>query len=164
MLNKQIVTRMAPVVLTAGVLAGAGARPQASGELTTIAQARAIEGVWEPVVTIRDCQSGVPLVSFPSMDSYGRGGSLAVVGGGEFAATTGVGSWQHAGGRNFTALYQFFNYDPDGRLAGKLKVSASIRLSADGRSFRTKDIADLLDLQGNVIGQVCGTREAKRLE
>jgi hypothetical protein len=164
MLNQQFAVRAASVVLVAGALAGTGARLQAGEESNILAQARAIEGVWEPVVTIRDCQSGVPLVSFPSMDSYNRGGSLVVEGGGEFVSTTGLGSWRHVGGRNFTALYQFFSYGPDGRLSGKLKVSARIRLSADGGSFRTTDTAELLDLNGTVIGQVCGTREARRLE
>ena len=75
-------------------------------------------------------------VSFLWMDSYIRGGSYVRESASEPAIrATGLGTWRHAGGRNFTAVYQFFTYAPDGTPTGKLKVSARIRLSADGKSF-----------------------------
>jgi hypothetical protein len=67
------------------------------------------------------------------------------------------------GGRNFTAAYQFFAYNPDGTPLGRLRVSTKIRLSADGESFQTTDTAQLTDLNGTVLQQICGTREARRL-
>jgi hypothetical protein len=100
------------------------------------------------------------------MDSYIQGGSYVGESASEPAIrATGLGTWRHAGGRNFTALFQFFTYhEPDGTPAGRLKVSARIRLSVDGASFRASDTAEISDLNGNVIGQVCGTREATRLQ
>jgi hypothetical protein len=74
-----------------------------------------------------------------------------------------LGTWQHVGGRNFTAKYQFFAYNPDGTSLGRLRVSSKIRLSADGESFRTTDSAELTDLNGTVLQEICGTREARRL-
>jgi hypothetical protein len=46
----------------------------------------------------------------------------------------------------------------------RLKVSARIRLAADGSSFTTSDTAEVTDLQGTVVGHLCGTRQAKRLQ
>ena len=168
MQNRQIAARTTGLVFVIGLLMGAGAPIAAAGGSTeddTLAQSRAIEGVWEPVVTIVDCQSQTPLFSFLSMDSYIRGGSYVGESASEPAIrATGLGTWRHAGGRNFTAVYQFFTYAPDGTPTGKLKVSARIRLSADGKSFRTSDSAEVSDLNGTVVAQVCGYRVATRFE
>jgi hypothetical protein len=129
------------------------------------ARARAIEGVWEPTVTIRLCGSGVPLFPFESMDTYVPGGIYL----GESASepsrrATGMGHWRHAGGRNFTAVYQFFTYDPNGLPSGRLKVTANIELSTDGQSLTSSDTTEVMDFDGNLIEQVCGTRVARRFK
>ena len=108
MKTRHMVARAASVVLMAGALAGMGARLQASDDK---AQVRAIEGVWEPVVSIRDCQSQAVLTTFPSMDIYIRGGSLLAQGISTPAnRSTGMGTWQHAGARTYTSVYRFFQY------------------------------------------------------
>jgi hypothetical protein len=169
MKKREIFAWTAGVFLVTGALVGAGDRlqaSQASVDDVVSAQARAIEGVWVPTVTIRDCQTGAPVVSFLAMESYIQGGSYI----GESATVpvrraTGFGTWQHTGGRNFTALRQFFTYNPDGSPAGRLKISTNIRLSADGGSFRASDRAELSDLNGNVIrDDICSTQEATRLK
>src|SRR4029453_11934266 len=115
-------------------------------------QSRAIEGVWEPVVTARDCQTQAPLFSFLSMDSYIRGGSLVIVNDSEPSQrATGLGVWRHVGGRNFTSAFQFFTYAPDGTPSGRLRSSSLIRMSADGNSFRSSDTVEVSDLNGTVI-------------
>jgi hypothetical protein len=154
------------MIFMIGVLLGAGGRLEAnqeSGDRAGQGQPRAIEGVWEPVVTIRDCQTGAALFSFLSMDTYIRGGSFLGEGNGS-PSVTGYGTWQHAGGRNYTVVFQFFMFNPDGSPAGRLKVRSNIRLSADGAAFRASDTAEISDLNGNVVAQICGTREAKRLQ
>lgn len=168
MLTRQIVGWTAPAALLAAALFGVSARVQASrgsANPSPLSGARAIEGVWEPMVTIRDCQTGAPIFSFPSMDSYIRGGAYVGEGMSEPAnRALGLGAWRHEGGRNFTAAYQFFAYNPDGTPLGRLRVSSRIRLSADGESFRTSDTAELTDLNGTVLDRICGTREATRLQ
>ena len=167
MLTRQIVGWTAPVAVLTTALLGGTALIQGEGRSATsrtLSGARAIEGVWEPMVTIRDCQTGAPIFSFPSMDSYIRGGAYVGEGMGEPAnRALGLGTWRHEGGRNFTAAYQFFSYNPDGTPLGRLRVSSTIRLIADGESFRTPDTAELHDLNGTVLDRVCGTREATRL-
>lgn len=158
---RRMVVRTVGMIVMAGALAGMDARLQASDEK---AQARAIEGVWEPIVTIRDCQSQLVLVTFPSMDIYVRGGSLLV----ESSSTppsraTGMGGWRHAGGRYYTAVYRFYTYNADGSPAGALKVSSTIRLNARGTAFTAADTFEVSDLNGTVVQQGCGTRQATRV-
>ena len=79
-----------------------------------------------------------------------------------------MGAWRHAGGRNYTAQYQFFNYTPMGAPDGTpdgtlLRVSATIRLNAAGTALGSR-IAHVVDAAGNVVGQFCGTRRATRLQ
>lgn len=165
--NRMIVGWLAGGLLVAATLVGAVERLQAqdAGDGTVGAQARAIEGVWDVVNTIRDCQARTPLFSFFSMDSYIRGGSYI----GESASepelrATGLGRWRHEAGRDYSAAYRFFTYDPDGNPNGRLTVSAWIRVSADGMSFRAADTAVMTDLDGHVLVNVCGTREATRFQ
>ena len=157
-----MVARSAGVVLMAGALAGMGARLQASEDK---AQVRAIEGVWQAVVTIRDCQSQAEIFTFPTMESYIRGGSLLL----ENSSTpamraTGMGTWRHAGGRNYTTVYRFFTYNPDGSLSGGLRVSSATRLNARGTAFTDSGTFEVSDLNGTVIQQGCGTKQGTRLQ
>lgn len=161
----QMVARTMGIVVAVVVL-GPGGLLEA-GDATTAGSrplATAIQGVWEPTVTIRDCASGAVLVSFLSMDTYISDGSYVGVGAPE-PHTPGFGRWQYVSGRAFTARYQFFTYDPGGIPNGRLRVSARITLAPDGTSFTATDRAETLDLDGNPTFPfvVCGTRKAKRL-
>ena len=168
MKTKQIVTRAAGVIVVVGALIGAGAVAQAneqSGDHASKAQSRAIEGVWESVVTARDCQTQAPIFSFRSMASYIRGGSLVVENNGQpFERATGLGVWRHGSSRNFTSALQFFTYAPDGTPSGRARSSSRVRMSADGKSFRSSDTVEVSDLNGIVILQGCATQEAIRLQ
>jgi hypothetical protein len=163
----QIVARAAGVVVVVGALFGARTGAQ-SNELSrddaSRGHARAIEGVWDTTVTARDCDTMAPLFSFLAMDSYIRGGSLVIENASEPSQrATGLGRWQHAGGRNFTSAFQFYTSGPDGTPSGRLRSSSRIRLSVDGKSFSSSDTVEVSDLNGTVILQGCVTREAIRL-
>jgi hypothetical protein len=168
----QILARTSGVVLMVGALMGGGAGLHASVESADRAGkagARAIEGVWLPTVTIRDCQTQAVLATFPSMDLYTRGGGFVGFGAVRQSDQIGLGAWRHVGGRDYTAEYQFFNYTPFGAPDGipdgtLLKVSATIRLNAAGTAFTSSETAQIVDGSGNVLGQICGSRQATRLQ
>ena len=133
------------------------------------AQVRAIEGVWLPMVTLTDCQSQVVITAFPSMDLYIRGGGLVAFGAVKQSDQIGMGAWQHVNGRNYKAEYQFFNYAPFGAPDGTpdgtlLRVTTKIRLSADNTTFTATDRAVVVDQAGHVLSEICGHREAIRLQ
>ena len=111
--KRQIVARAAGVIVTVGALLGAGNTAQAqeqSRSQGSKAEVRKIEGVWLPIVTIKDCQTDAVITTFPSMDIYVRGGGFIGFGAVRQSDQIGMGAWQHAGGRNYTAQYQFFGY------------------------------------------------------
>jgi len=168
MKTKQIVARAAGVIVVVGALIGAGTVAQAneqSGDQSSKAQTRAIEGVWETVVTARDCQTQAPLFGFLSMVSYNRGGSLVLEAASEPSQrATGLGVWRHVGGRNFTSAFQFFTYAPDGTPSGRLRSSTRISMSADGKSFSSSDTVEVSDLNGTVILEGCVTQEGIRVQ
>ena len=167
-MNKtQVVARTAGMMLMVGALLGAGDRLQAQNA----DQARRIEGVWLPIVSIRDCQTQAVIVTFPSMEIYVRGGGYVGYGAVQKSDQVGLGAWRHVGGRNYVSEYQFFGYNPapvgapDGAPDGTmLKVSSTMRLSADGTTFTSSEKGDVLDFAGHVLAQVCGTRTATRLQ
>jgi hypothetical protein len=132
-----------------------------------MAQSRAIEGVWAAVVSIRDCQSQAEIFTFPTMEIYVRGGSLLSENSSTAAMrSTGMGTWQHTVGKDYTAVYRFFAYNPDGSLGGVIRVSSTIRLNARGTAFTisASDTFEVSDLNGTVIQQGCGTRRGTRLQ
>ena len=165
--KRQVVARTAGMMLMAGALLGAGDRLQAQDA----DQAHRIEGVWLPIVNITDCQTQAVIVTFPSMDIYVRGGGFIGFGAVQKSDQVGLGAWRHVGGRNYVSEYQFFGYNPapvgapDGAPDGTmLKVSATMRLSADGTTFTSSQTGEVLDFAGHVLAHVCGTRTATRLQ
>jgi hypothetical protein len=170
--TRQIVARAAGVIVVVGALFGVGTATQAnehSGDHSSKAGARGIEGVWLPIVTITDCQTQAVIATFPSMEIYVRGGGYIGFGAVRQSDQIGMGAWRHAGGRNYIAQYQFFNYTPFGAPDGTpdgtlLRVSATVQLNAAGTEFSSSQTADVVDAAGNVLAQVCGTRTATRLQ
>jgi len=173
-MNKRHVVRTAGMILMVGALVGLGDRLQASDESDRAAreQARRIEGVWLPIVTIRDCETKAVVVTFPSMDLYVRGGGFVGFGAVQKSDQVGMGAWWHAGGRTFRSEYTFFNYAPapfgapDGPPDGTLlKVSSTIRLNVAGTTFNTAETSEIIDAAtGNVLARGCATRTATRLQ
>ena len=172
--KNQVVAGWMGVVLTFAALVGTAAGVQATGqqpEQAATEQARRIEGVWLPVVTITDCQTQAVIATFPSMEIYVRGGGYVGFGAVQKSDQVGMGAWQHVGGTTYTADYQFFNYAPapfgapDGPPDGTLlKVSTTIKLATDGTTFTSSDIADVVDPNGNLLVRTCGHRAARRLQ
>ncbi len=52
--------------------------------------------------------------------------------------TPGLGSWQHVGGRHYTASFRFFRYNgSDDSFAGTQTASVDIELSKDAKTLTT---------------------------
>ena len=96
-------------------LLDAGDRLQANDDSADRAareQARRIEGVWLPIVTVTDCETQAVIATFPSMDIYVRGGGFVGFGAVQKSDQVGMGAWRHDGGRNYVSQYNFFGYAP----------------------------------------------------
>lgn len=127
--------------------------------------ARAIEGIWDSTVTSKDCASGAALgPPFKALIVFRRGGSFDVDSTqGRTARGSIYGLWKQEVGPAFSANAVHLRYNPDGTYAGLNKIQRSVTLAADAASFTSTLAVQILDLNGNVVGEVCPTEAAVRM-
>ena len=126
--------------------------------------ARELVGVWDIVVTRRNCQTGAAIGTFTAMHTYARGGTLLDWGTNNPPSLRGPGHgvWNFEYERRFSTAFQFFRYNADGTLAGKQTSRATLELGYDGNTYTTSGMGQVLDLNGNVIQVNCNTATATR--
>lgn len=128
--------------------------------------ARALEGSWDLQVTLRNCQNGTPIRTFPGMNTFMRGGTMQETGAGTPPSlrTPGHGVWSHLGGRRFSTVLQFFRFNADGTYAGTQKARKQIELSRFASTYTSTATVEIFDANGNLIGTSCATETAARFE
>lgn len=126
-------------------------------------RAAALEGAWDSVVTLTDCQGGT-LAVFRAYVMFNAGGTLNST---DNTPPTrhgpGLGTWERLGGHSYSAPFQFFNFNPDGSFAGVQKISRTVTLSTDGNSYTSVVAFESYDPDGNLIFSGCGSENATRL-
>lgn len=128
---------------------------------------RSIEGTWQTVITLRNCQTGAAVRSFPAVLSFHQGGTLTgdstVV---SPALKTGsYGVWERERGwQQYSFAFMFFVFNPDGTLAGSQKVRQFANLRADSNYFTTTGTVEISNANGNVIATGCSTSTGTRFE
>ena len=126
-----------------------------------------IEGVWDSLVSIRDCQTGTLVRAFRGLGLFISGGSLIQTNNTPNAPTTSgpsFGTWEHLGQRRYTATFRFFRFNPDGTFAGVQKVQRTIELNQDGDQFTSAIVFEVYDANDHLIQIGCGTETAARLQ
>jgi hypothetical protein len=125
-----------------------------------------LTGSWDVTVTIRNCQSGAELFSFPAMITYHQGGTMeeSDLGGPGIVRLEGHGVWRRQNERQYSAAYRWLNFNPDRTLVGTQVVRSSITLGPRGDSYTSTDSGQLVDANGNVVPGGCATTTAKRFE
>lgn len=74
------------------------------------------------------------------------------------------GLWKQGVGAAYSANAVHLRYLPDGiTYAGMNKIQRSVTLSADADSFTSAIKVQILDLNGNVLNEVCPTEAAVRM-
>ena len=146
----------------AGIDRAASATPLADNEGKG---SRAIEGTWNVLVTIRNCETGAPVASFRAMDIFIQGGSVIDTN----AAPTstrgpGFGSWEFLGDHDFRSTVRFYIYNPDGSFAGVRRLAQNYSMGADNNSWESTVAITVFDAAGNMIATACGTAIASRAE
>jgi len=129
---------------------------------------KSIEGVWETVVTPRNCQTGAPVApDFQGLITFNEGGTIAEIAGGSNPAlrSPGHGVWQRENGSgNYSMKVIFLRFNASGVLIGKQKITQTNEVSADGNQSTSSGTVEVLDLNGNVLGSGCSTATATRFE
>ncbi len=128
--------------------------------------ARALEGVWNVQITRRNCQTGMAIGTGQAMLTYIRGGTMHEYGAGRPPSTRGSGHgvWSFNSNRQFTTAFQFFIFQSDGTLGGRMIVRQQIQVGRDKNRWTEITTTQVLDIDGNVIMNGCATGIATRFE
>jgi hypothetical protein len=122
------------------------------------------EGVWEAVITARDCITNAPVGTFRGAQVYHHGGTLSDTNGQPTATRgPGFGTWTRNGSA-YTAKFRLYTYDPStGALSGTLRVTRNFTLSADGNTMTSTNTNSAEDLTGALLRKGCGTDVSTRV-
>ena len=127
---------------------------------------RGLEGAWRLQLTVRDCNTGQALRTFPAVFTFAKGGTATLITAGQLPslATTVLGAWRHAHGHNYSAVTDAFVFSPAGVWIQTHRFTRAIQVSADGASFIDQTAPQILDTADNPIATGCGTTVATRFE
>ena len=126
--------------------------------------ANALEGSWTATVTFRVCQTGAAIRSFPSMNTFERGGTLQEFGLGSAPLTRGPGHgvWQHLSERRFYSTFQFFRFNADGTPAGTVRARRYMEVDFLGNNYTATSTTEFYDNNGILFMTGCATETAVR--
>ena len=149
------------VALAAGIFAMPARATQASES-----QAGKLEGTWRVQVTIRDCQSGAALRTFPAMLTFAQGGTLTETTTGFPPAlrSPGHGVWEKIGGHNYRAVSEAFLFNPANSWTGTQRLSQIIEIGSEPDGFKSTATNEIFDINGNLIVTGCATAVGDYLE
>jgi len=126
-------------------------------------EGKGIEGTWDHQVTIKICATGTPIAQVFTMSTYGQGGVISEISGGQSPAvrSPGLGVWNHVRGREYAESVRFFRFNPDGTRAGRtVIVSNFTHLLNDTLDFSS--VVRNYDAVGNLVSTVCATTVSTR--
>lgn len=125
-----------------------------------------IVGTWLAQVTIRNCETGVPVASFPSLLTYNEGGTM-INSTSSMRPALGYpsqGVWHYVGGQQYAASFIFFRFNPDGSYAGTQKIVQEIEYDRHADQLNITATFEVFDVAGNVIGTGCVTSTGVRFQ
>jgi hypothetical protein len=125
--------------------------------------AQTLEGSWQVTVTIRSCQSGAPTRTVLALNTFLPGGSMFETANG-FLRSPSHGTWRKIAARDYNATFIFFTFNPDGTWLGSNRITRTITLSEDHKTFTAIASFGVFDASGKLITTGCATEAAQRLE
>src|SRR5258707_14213352 len=100
-LKRFTASRWTAALVLAGVLVlGSGLTARAQSEDA------GLKGTWRVQVTVRDCQTGQALRTFPTLFAFAKGGTLTATTAGQLPSlsTPNLGVWRHTDGHSYSAV------------------------------------------------------------
>lgn len=158
------------VLTLAGVLFLAPARgvkaekPDEPGKSNS--QAKKLEGTWRAQITIRNCQTGEAVRTFPALVTFANGGTLNATAAGSSPARVSpdYGTWRHTGGSTYSAVSEAFLFSTAGDWTGTQRVTRAIEIGDDPDESTANTSTEIFDVNGNLLATGCATSVARRLE
>jgi hypothetical protein len=129
-------------------------------------QSQGLEGTWRVQVTIRDCQSGTALRTFPAFLTFAQGGTLTETTTGFPPAlrTPGHGIWSHVTDHTYSAVSEAFLFNTAGVWTGKQRLTQVIELGDGPDELSGTATNEIFDTNGNLLVSGCATAVATRME
>ncbi len=127
---------------------------------------RTLEGSWDVRVTIRDCQTGAALASFPAMNTFMQGGTMQETANdaAPLLRLPGHGVWNFQSGRRYSSAFHFFRYNDDRSYAGTAKIRKQIEVNRFGDRYSATARFEFFDPNGNSFVSGCATEAGTRFE
>ncbi len=125
-----------------------------------------LEGTWNAQVTVRNCQTGATIVTFPAMATFMFGGTAIVSEAGvpPSKKTPAHGVWFRAGGNTYRFKTKAFNFDEGGNFTGWLIINQEANLNRFTNRYESSGTAELYNANGILIFPGCSTTTAVRFE
>lgn len=158
---KNYIRRIAlAAIATLGFLAASGAAQSPQGESGTPV------GVWDLVISFRDCATGNVTRTRPGLFSFMTGGVMQEFGTGTapLDRSDAQGVWRHETGRYFSSVSKAFRFAADGSLAGSVKLYRLIALDKDGSQIDVNVSSEIYDANGILVATGCATESGTRLQ
>lgn len=123
-------------------------------------------GTWNAQVTLRNCQSGAPIRSFPSTTTFMSGGTMIDSSSGipQAMKTPGHGVWSHTGGKNYQFKFKSFGFDASGNSAGWTIISHEASVNSRGDELESAGTAEVYAPNGSLVFTGCSSTAATRFE
>ncbi len=127
--------------------------------------AKGLQGTWRAQLTVRDCQTGVALRTFPALFTFAKGGTSTDATAGLLPAlsTTGLGVWRHTDGHAYSVVSESFVFSTAGVWTTH-RLTRAIEIGNDGEMFTDTVGLQIFDTNGNVIVTGCATSVGSRFE
>jgi hypothetical protein len=131
--------------------------------MTFAQNSNSIQGVWNVNVTVVDCVTGAVIRNVRSIQGFSHDGSFTETANSSLRGSS-VGTWNHDGGKSYTATYWFFRYTTTGTFASFAYAPLnSITLADDGNHFAASGTVQDFDANNNLTSTSCVTQVANRL-
>ncbi|MEJ7862452.1 MAG: hypothetical protein WKF90_12555 [Pyrinomonadaceae bacterium] len=132
-----------------------------------------LEGTWDVQVTVRNCQTGVAIRTYPELQTFMFGGTMLASTSGipPSRVTPGQGVWSHAGRNTYRFKFKDFNFDANGNFTGWVIIKHEVNLAfsriiSQQRTdkFESAGTAEVYSPNGNLLFTGCATETATRFE
>jgi hypothetical protein len=154
---------IAALVVVGMLFLGSGLTVRAQSEGN---ESHSLEGTWRLQITVRDCQTGQALRTFPALFAFAKGGTLTATTAGQLPSlsTTNLGVWRHTEGHTYRAVSETFIFSPAGAWIQTHRLARTIEIGNDEDAFTDTVNLEIFGTTGNLIATGCATSVASRLE
>jgi hypothetical protein len=125
-----------------------------------------LEGTWNVQVTLRNCQTGAAIRTFPSLTTFMVGGTTLDSSSGipQVLKTPGHGVWNHVGGNIYRFSFKSFSFDTSGNFTGWTKIAHEATLNSNAAEYTSTGTAEFYNASGVLFLTGCSTTTASRFE